>query len=956
MADVHSVSVPLAGDFRSSNYVRERFVGRKQALDAFEQRFVVPRTMNCVYYYGSGGLGKTWLLKRILLDNLAAARREVTPIIDFFDTQNHSKRGLQASIERRFDRLVEFSAYHQVLDRLDREAVRKEADPSLLSSLEKRADRVFVECCQKAGAGRDLILLFDTFERVQNLEAGRWFLAEFIPNVRAPVMAIAGRPAPAPAAMPDNVLPFALTGFSPEEVDRYIRKKFAYCDWGDVVIASIHQHTGGAPLVIDLLMDLEVQKRDEFVASLANLEYGVWVQDTAPYKCALVQRYQPPGNPENWPFWLMAFLKRRFDLPMLEFIASKAPEWFPKTNFDSLYERLSQHPIVKEYPALESHLLHDEAQRLLEECVLVDANEIWHYEIKDRLYHLIVDEYYPRLLEGTPDLTLKRQYRAEQIGYFLDRDPGVGLQHYRELVGMDNRDDDLEELLWGEVRDHLPGLPARGLDVCKERGVWLRNKGLYLKAGQHYLDMLQLYPDQKVYTSQSLGFVYMRQGRLQEAEKILEAARKELNPQEYEAIAYLENLRGQVARRLGNWEDALKHYAYSYRAASSLDLYSLMAGVLVNRVYLYTLQGQYAIAEKQSRSALDLLKDLHPDAANQNRRIYAWLNLGTVNRHQEKFDSAYQCYSECLELARRNSNLEAQVEALQHLGINQHLQGRILRRKGSHIHAGELARACRLQLEAWNYLTESMNLAFDAEWEGSTGDGLNRLGKVYREIFLLEQFPPSDLLDTPEVSIALDKLKSQANSFVLSFEIKYEPDLMVTGAFSELGWREKAARMFEVSALASEDVGDYHRALDSLVELARTLLWIRQFDLVPVVIQRIMHIKEYAYHQAVFDPIANLIQAELAIKQQQFEQALQIYQKDYIRLANATGYANYLLVDHLRDLGWRLREDLPPDLQMEWCDRLENHWLEAGLAATHPEMIGLLEQVRREFLGADEVN
>lgn len=56
-------------EIQVSEAVRQRFVGRSEALAKFYLRFAYRHMKNGIYYRGRGGLGKTWILKKILLDN-----------------------------------------------------------------------------------------------------------------------------------------------------------------------------------------------------------------------------------------------------------------------------------------------------------------------------------------------------------------------------------------------------------------------------------------------------------------------------------------------------------------------------------------------------------------------------------------------------------------------------------------------------------------------------------------------------------------------------------------------------------------------------------------------------------------------------------------------------------------------------------------------------------------------
>ena len=314
----------------TSEKVSRYFVGRTEALDAFYLRFAYRHMKNGIYYCGTGGLGKTWILQKIILDNQADPIRVVTPIIDFFDTQNHSVRGLQATIKSRLQAPEAFRPYDEAIERLD--AARAEgAHPSAIASLQARANRTFIRCCQKAIVGREVILLFDTFERVQQRHVGRWLLEEFLPQVGDLIVAIAGRPEPAPARMPDNIVTYELKGLEPEALARIVRSRLPSAS--DEVIESIWEHTDGAPLIVNLMLDLSEPQREEFIAQLGRLGKSELVQESPGLQRWLVGQFEEPRD-VNRVIRAMAYLRRRFDVPMLKYLLENADEWFRSTDYE----------------------------------------------------------------------------------------------------------------------------------------------------------------------------------------------------------------------------------------------------------------------------------------------------------------------------------------------------------------------------------------------------------------------------------------------------------------------------------------------------------------------------------------------------------------------------------------------------------------------------------------------
>jgi tetratricopeptide (TPR) repeat protein len=948
---------------KPSEMVRERFVGREDALKAFYLRFTYRSTKNCIFYYGEGGAGKTWLLKRIMQQNQGEPDREILPLIDFFDTNNHSKRGLQVSIKTRLDRPSCFEKYDDLIAALEIKIKDQEpAHPSVLANLEKQADKEFIEACQNAVTGRELVFLFDTFERVQHQDAGKWMVDKFLPQVKSPVVAIASRPIQLHLKLPDNVLLYELKGLDRAETGKYARELDYRCSDND--INTIFEHTNGMPLMIDLVINLRTPARDEVLAKMAKLAPGVQVQDSF-LKEELVHRYGQPDE-INRIIWVMTYFKRRFDVNMLHYVVDHLKRYFGSESYDHLYEKIKNLIIVKEYPELESHLLHDEVQRLIDECILAKGNPFWD-GMKDDVYKLIIDHYYPEVLSPAADALLQHQLQTEQLGYLLDQDVAAGITKYLDLRGQTEANYDFEELLWGEVRGfhHLDSLTDHGFEIFDERGRWLQNHNRYQQAEDHFQEMLGKFKNdpEQVEISLSLGYMLLRQGKLNEARDILLESRhiSEINSNSRD-LARIDNSLGQVALRSGQWPEALEHYAHSFRTAGNNQLLSEKISVFINRGFLYSLQGHYDLAKDQCWKAINLLQTLPPSNENTRRLTFAWMNLGTAYRHSggtvsddrfiekhQSFEEAkkYYCISE--ELARESKNFEVLCNVWQHLGINEHMIGRQIRRYLGNTGNTEIVQACQHQLQAWRYITDALDLAQKSDWGDAIVDGLNRLAKVYREIYHFDRLASLQKMD-PDFQEALEKLKEAANSFQMAFEIEHEHELVFPGSFQSLNWREKTARLFDVSALVAEEVNDFHRVLDSLSELSHVLLWLRKLEQAELVIKRVERAKGYDYQEPLFAATAEILRGELDIYNNRFKEAKERYKQAYINLARETGYSTYILNDRMRDLEWRIREDVPVEQRKAWCDEIEDAWIEAGISTSHPEMIDRIEKLRAEFI------
>jgi tetratricopeptide (TPR) repeat protein len=477
---------------------------------------------------------------------------------------------------------------------------------------------------------------------------------------------------------------------------------------------------------------------------------------------------------------------------------------------------------------------------------------------------------------------------------------------------------------------------SKSYEISNKRGQWLRKHNLFRKAEEHFKQMKDWYGE-RIGIQQALGHMLMRQGKLFEAKTEFELSLSQAKKDgDLKMIAVIEKNLGQVIQAEGKWDEALVHYGDSFHAATTGGSKDNQASIYINRGYLYSLKGHYHEAIQQCRSAIKLLKDLPDNPGNKQRAIYAQMNLGTVYRHSGDYFNARETYNKSLELANNNNDTESICYTLQHMGINEHLWGRNIRRVG-----GDLSEACAHQVQAWKLLVESLNQAQHSEGRNVFANGLNRLGKVYREIHRLETLA----LQSGQEIQGLLELTREASAYQPPLEVEYEYDLLTTKSFSAGNWLEKSARLFEISALLASNMDDFHRALDSWVESATLFEELDLDDKVPFIIRRIERLKGYDYQEDLFSSINEVISGHLDFKHNKRERACQKYMIAYANVADNSGSATYVLVDRLRELEHRM-ESLPAEIALAWCDEFEKEWMRRGVLVKRPEMWDALERIR----------
>jgi tetratricopeptide (TPR) repeat protein len=485
----------------------------------------------------------------------------------------------------------------------------------------------------------------------------------------------------------------------------------------------------------------------------------------------------------------MSYLKRRFDVQMLRYIVEHGELLrLASSDYETISKELQTLEFVKEYPELQSHLLHDEIQRIFATYLLPEIDKIWN--ICAPLYKLIVEQYYEKQIteaQAAGNREYERELRAEQLGYVLDRETRTGVERYKEyrLEIEGTRDYDLEELLWGEVQDHLARLEDRGYALSLERAQWLWRQSRFDRAESQYLHIFSLFDDQRkapLEISLGLGHVLLRQGKIQDAVSIFEQSRELVESGDSRTFAFIHNNLGQAHRAAGRWDEALQHYGQALATFAFINDRLWMAGVYSNRGYIHALKGDYNRAKQQCQKALELLGGFPPRDPEAIRfRTYALLNMGTACRHSGDYESAAYYYKESLKLAEPGRDLEAVCHCQQNLGINACLAGR--RKRWEH---RSITDACKDQNDALDYISRALLVARPARWRWALGDGLSRLARVFEEIARLS------VLSEASGSESLTQLVLSANTIEVPEELEFEYQLVSPGSFGEVEWLGKA--------------------------------------------------------------------------------------------------------------------------------------------------------------------
>ena len=229
--------------FRTKNrLVTSYFVGRNEELAEFYRLFQHRSQKNVLHVVGKEGLGKSWLLRKIFQDNreVKIARRLVE-IIDFRETEHQSIRGVCNTIVS----LLGARYFKNFLDEQARtlKSMRGSRTTSTRASKKNWIESQFYADLNKACLGREVVLLFDSFDVVQNSEVGTWFISEFLENTNNLIVIFAGRPKKPELKTPFRAIRIQLKPFNLFEVEEFFRSQSARFgfDLGEVSLREIER-------------------------------------------------------------------------------------------------------------------------------------------------------------------------------------------------------------------------------------------------------------------------------------------------------------------------------------------------------------------------------------------------------------------------------------------------------------------------------------------------------------------------------------------------------------------------------------------------------------------------------------------------------------------------------------------------------------------------------------------
>jgi tetratricopeptide (TPR) repeat protein len=618
--------------------VREHFVDRDKELELFRDLLKSRKDKQILSIVGGPGMGKTWLLARLVQDHGENPRLAMTKEpIDFYLTTYRSEDGVRRGIAQQLG-WAHFTAYGMTLNDLEK-GRQAELSEETLANLARKAQDAFVSDYNSLAEKNDkIVLLLDTYELVQNEPISMWLTTTLLPHINKTVVVLAGRRNQEIdfGPMRDAVETVSLGPLPVDAAKEYLAKK-GLEDIADEVIGQIWQLAEGRPLLIDMAMDWIKENID--IEQIINVPRRKFQEQ-------LVATIRDLRKPKDQAILYMAWAHRRFDAELLRFLMDD-----PSIDYDRLVDELGQLSFVKYRPRVKSILLHDEMREMVTLYVWnrIDPDGIERQALSGKIL-----TYYDRLITHEISEDERRNLEAEKVFYTMHLELGRGYERFAEVFDAlydQERYDDCEVLLSIIQPFEAEAVLEQKHTFGLRRSRWFLRKNRFSELRQTLEPMLAQHPDDehKIDMYLVLSDCAVREGHYGSAEESLNNALQLCewipgNPKRGRVKSEL----GYVNRLRGNWARAIAWYTESVPELLADE--KELANVYNTIGYIYALGTDYETALQYCENA----RAMREKMGNVRGLAFSWSTLGEINRYKAQYQKALDCYAKALSMFERN--------------------------------------------------------------------------------------------------------------------------------------------------------------------------------------------------------------------------------------------------------------------------------------------------------------
>lgn len=972
----------------------KKFVGRKEEQIKFNEILSDPRgKKRTLYIQASGGQGKTWLIKMMLLS--ASGKQKVVALdpgrlVDMYSTSNRYIEGVMAVLEQR---LVEklgkgdfFAPYYDACQALERARAQEDYSSDEISNKVSELRNVFRKCIEEIVKEQTIVLAFDTFENVDGTEVKEWILSDNglqIPNL----ITLIGSRTPwtdEDVANYTSVELLELSGLSDSDaIELYLsytgEARESISDTRKNFIRILNEKSNYNPLMLGLAITYfdAVNNEPEDVENLSLTEFEKEVVSW------LSLRNGPPGSvyigtiefkeQMRQAVVLMSYLNRRFDKYFLEKLCKNDFIQMETATVDSLWQELEHKKpdlfFVKERQGGEIQL-HDKLAELLRKHVLVDAFSDVTGERLRKFTDSII-EWYKERIEKV-DKESRNLFQAEQLAYLLRSDLFTDCQNdvapspeictkldflapQPEAIVSDleksrlQRSDVLARLIIGEAKSPLIERfgGAQKHDIFRLLGN-IAEQCYEHEAAQKYFEMAYKEavkmedPFKQVLAllDQHNSTFQMDTQKSFELLDLAESICKSDNAKNLLPKVLYE--KGFTFSVMNDLLQASEWYLKAKKEATRLEDKEMMPTILNDEGYNFLLVGKLPSARISIRAARD-------------HRYREYMDLREQLEHNNLTDD-------------QRVVLEDKVrEAAKMLGL-------------SYSTLGDLARYSNRLDEALTRYSEAMeNFEYSNSryWQAKM---YFTIGETYRRIAVADfiagrdpKFKEMDALAEENIkeSVTLCEQYGFRNDLDTAYRrlgrLHHDRMFRTPNLESQLEHLDDARKYFKKALSLAKETSDQLEILESMTELAflaDDYLSITQsrdperFEAEKVEAKRDIdalesYIKESpaenrVFQFPVFEHLLEIEKAAYHFALENYEKSLSLYIKGYVGMAKLPGYGVARFLQHLDHLVSYLKRLFHKDkvLGREWCEALIAAWEDEGLMEQRPELPQEVSMVR----------
>lgn len=911
------------------------FVGREAEIGEFRRALAGGAGRGQILLIsGSGGIGKTMLLKRMLTE--ARSMNVLAPWepLDFFSTDLRNIDAIQ----------------HRLIEIIGNLPGVRDGENPFAEYLKPNQDtgEQFNKCLRAFCERQPLVLAFDTLESLDNL-AATWLFAGGTTGLQVPglLCLIAGRPEAENFEQHRSsplVREIRLSGLTLAEAQALYRRILNEMGQDDLLkdllatagiqkekseeeiesFAWIWEVTQGHPLRVEMAIRWAGTLLQE--GSLADI-------DASRFEERLMMQFRELGERDlldigplrvSRPMFdtllCMAYITRRFDERFLQFLLQERLIHLddPKVSIEDLLDNLEKYFFVKRRfgPAGEHVIqLHDEMARLI-------RSYVWPYievagQEKRRLLHAVI-RFYDQLIAGENDTETRNVLRIEQLYYTLQYDPkDQGKRLWFVLESLD--DPDINNLLPGEIRGYLEIFnPQTQFEIHERIAQNEQEKNRWQQAREHWLAVQKLAEkhEQDAWMASALFGLANCEREVGRTLKAYNTARlfcAKKAPQYLPNVYY--NI-GFTYRRMQNVRKAIEWYT---KARAEYRKYptdpGLEAKIANDLGFAYSLAGEWEKGRKNIREGIRIRQQLFPqydqaeadlilllnrDGMGDSRKACFQLGLscntmGEVYRHDDDLEEARRYYSDAVKLFRVTNSHAWLARALFSRGETYRRIARNRYTRTDEKNFLAYMKEAREDIEHSIYLCEK----YQVRDERDTAN--RRLGQVQNDLAMhaletnnLAQAQDYFMRARTQFEIGLIYARETHDSFEELLNL-YELAFMMDDLMNLPGSKEQAPRY-------SQALSDFEHALE---KHRRDPYRIYQFS--------------------VLENLYQIVLAAWAFQAGRWTQALGHYLEGFVGLASSPGYGRRRYKEQFPYLTEQI-EKLPADESRTWCRAFIHAW------------------------------